>query len=176
MSNSESWEPVAYEANGFVIYVPSSWEQIDGDDRTFRFEHQSGLCLAVETLGFEREEDQFPHPSEIDMLKDRDEPEIEWKSNPVMLASGAAMMSYRCGELDDPEWVNFYCELCRYKSHGLLDVIRFGGAVARDALNHPETVYWAHALHDLARMTEFTSNEDDEGLELEPDSNPLGLN
>jgi hypothetical protein len=164
MPKSESWKPVAYEVDGIVVYIPSNWEPSDDDGETFKFEHSSGLCLTVEMRFFERVEDELPHPSEIDLLNDRDDPEIEWKSNPVMLASGAAIMSYRCGELDDPEWVKLYCELCRYRSPGVLDVIRFGGAIARDAMDHVEIVYWAHAVHDLARMTEFTAFYKDDGL------------
>jgi hypothetical protein len=35
-------------------------------------------------------------------------------------------------------------------------VVRFGGAISRDALDDPEIVYWMHAFHGLARMTKFT--------------------
>lgn len=177
MSKSESWEPVAYEEDGIVIYIPSTWEQMDDEDGTITFEHSSGLCLMVEKQFFEHEEDQLPHPSEIEMLKNREDPEVEWKSNPVMLASGAAMMSYRWGEADDHEWVKLYCELCRYESPGVLAVIRFGGAVARDALDHPEVVYWAHVFRRLARMTKFAACEDGPNLQtLAPDTGQVGMN
>ncbi|MBX7209864.1 MAG: hypothetical protein K1X78_16220 [Verrucomicrobiaceae bacterium] len=161
MSEFESYEVVSYEEDGFVIFIPSTWEQIEDDGGVSLFRHQSGYEVQVEKVFFEPGATSPGPGLEIELLRSRNDPEIETASTPIVLVSGAAMMSYRWREEAQPDAVTLYCELCRYVSPTVLAVIRFGSTIDRDNLDDVTVVCWSHIFRQMARMTEFPEMEDE---------------
>jgi hypothetical protein len=161
MSEPEAFEIVAYDEDGIVIFIPSPWEQVDNNEGLILFQHENGLEVQVERLLLDRSEESPVAMSEIELLRSRDDPEMELVTPPVVLVSGAAMMSYRLEDEDRPDSVYLCCELCRYLSPMTLAVIRFVCSVEVEDLDNLEVVYWSHVFRQMARMTEFPEFEDE---------------
>ena len=161
MREPEHFETVPYEEDSIIIFIPSTWEQIEDKDGVSLFRHKSGYELRVEKVFFEPGETSPGQGQEIELLRSRNDQEIETASTPVILVSGAAMMSYRWSENEDPDEVTLYCELCRYVTPTLLAVIRFGSTLDRDMLDDVHVRYWSHVFRQMARMTEFPELDDE---------------
>jgi hypothetical protein len=161
MNSFEPFETVSYEEDDIVIFIPSTWEPIDDKDGVILFRHHSGYEVRVEKEFFEHVESSPCPGREIEILRNRNVPEIEAASTPVVLVSGAAMISYRWNEKEYPDQVTLYCELCRYVTPTLLAVIRFGSTLGRDTLDDVQIRYWSHIFRQMARMTEFPESDDE---------------